>query len=251
MDLDQTLSQVDELIAVGDAGRAEALLMAAFPDPARAPAEGQHSWSALRTLQQRPQDAEKFMRKAVELEPNSLRHNIALGHLLASTGNHTGAADAYANAMRIDRTWPGLATVYALETFACARFGEAEKAARYWIETGPSSLAWDTLSCALREQNKFQEALAAAEQGMRIDPEDARPRHSRAAALLKLGRNEDALKVLDSLTAQGVSSPAVYLNRGTALKNLKRNKEAAAAFAEGVSRYPTDLALKQAAASTR
>lgn len=251
MDLDQTLAQVDKLIAAGDAGGAEAALMAAFPDPSKAPAEVQHSWSSVRMLQRRVEDAEKFLRKATELEPQSLRHQIALGHLRASIGNHVGAVEAYAAAMRIDRSWPGLVTVYALECFAAGRYEESEKAARYWIEVAPNAFAWDTLSCALREQNKAQEALSAAEQAVRLEPKDARPRHSQAAALVKLGRNEEALKILDALMAEGVNGPAVYLNRGTALKNLKRTKEAAAAFAEGASRHPTNQALKQAAASTR
>lgn len=251
MSMEETLKEADRFIGMKDALGAERVLEAAWPNINTAPAEVQHTWANVRVLQGRYPEAEQLLRNAARLEPESQRHAIALGHLLVTTGNHKGAAEAYAAAMRLDRDWPGLAGVYALATYRSGNFAEAEKAARYWIEKAPSAEAWDTLSGALREQGKGAEALAAADEALRVDPRNNGAHNSRAAALLKLGRPQDALEVLNGLIANGVSAPAIYLNRGKALEAMKRQAEAAANYADGASRFPGDRALQQAAASSR
>jgi tetratricopeptide (TPR) repeat protein len=247
MTTEDTLTQADQLLNKGDAAGAERVLSSAWPDRAAAPAEALHTWAMVRFQQKRLGEAELLLRDAARLEPQSLRHQIALGHLLMAANNSVGAVDAYAAAMRIDRNWPGLAAVYARSVYSIGRYDEAEKAARFWIEVAPNAAAWDTLSCALRMLNRDKEALAAAEEALKLSPNDAGATHSRGAALLKLGRAQEALALFDALLAGGVDGPAVHLNRGKALLALKREREARDAFAEGVRRFPADKDLQAAA----
>ena len=247
MDTEQILTQAERQIANGDTNGAERTLLTAWPDLNRAPGDAQHALAGVRIAQRRYQEAEELLRSAARAEPTSLRHQIALGHLLAGGDDHVGATEAYANAMRINPNWPGLIVDYAMACYKSGRYDEAEKAALHWIAAEPSAAAHDTLSCALRAQGKPQEALAAADDALRINPNHAGALHSRAAALLALGRHQDALSILDSLIGGGVQGPSLYLNRGKALLALKREREAAETFAEGARRYPADNELQRAA----
>ncbi|MBI3437316.1 MAG: hypothetical protein HY054_01450, partial [Proteobacteria bacterium] len=75
--------------------------------------------------------------------------------------------------------------------------------------------------------------------------------HARALSLADLGRNEEALRVFDSLARRGVEQPAVWLSRGVALLSLARDADAEAMFADGVRRWPLDQGLQHGLASVR
>src|SRR5690606_9432979 len=91
----------------------------------------------------------------------------------------------------------------------------------------------------------------AADEALKLEPVSAHARHSRAVALNRLGRNEEALALYDELVARGVAAPALWLNRGVALLALTRDREAEAAFADGVGRWPLDRGLQNALANVR
>ncbi|OQW62012.1 MAG: hypothetical protein A4S17_08195 [Proteobacteria bacterium HN_bin10] len=134
---------------------------------------------------------------------------------------------------------------------AAGRFAEAERLARLLVLQAPSGDAYEVLAGALRRQDRFEEALAASAAGLKASPGDAVLQHGRAQALSRLGRYQDALVDFDELTRRGVSAPALWLNRGVALLGLTRSADAEAAFADGVRRWPQDLGLHNALASTR
>src|SRR5690242_11429960 len=77
----------------------------------------------------------------------------------------------------------------------------AERSARRLIFEAPSAEAYDILSCALRGQERFSQALSASDQALKLDPRDVPARHNRALALTRLGRSEEALEVFDALMA--------------------------------------------------
>jgi len=247
MDIEAILVEAERILQTGDYDAAERVLTAYWPDPTTAPAEALHTMALIRLNQNRPAETEQLLRKAVELEPQSLRHNIALGHFLLEQNDDAGATDVYAAAMRIDRTWPELSTTYARAAYRSGRHDEAEKAARYAIELAPSAVAFDVLSCALRAKGKAKDALAAADEALRLAPQNPGAQHSRGAALLDLGKANEALAVFDSMLSTGADGPALRLGRGKALRSLKRDREAAEAFAEGARRFPNDRDLQAAA----
>ncbi|MBS0384925.1 MAG: tetratricopeptide repeat protein [Proteobacteria bacterium] len=134
---------------------------------------------------------------------------------------------------------------------AAGRAGEAEPMARALTIGAPSPEAFELLSLALRAQGKADKALAAAEDGLRLDLGNVRLAHARGLALTELGRNEEALRTFDSLARRGLEQPPVWLSRGVALLNLARDADAEAMFADGVRRWPQDQGLHHGLASVR
>jgi predicted Zn-dependent protease len=238
MNAEQALTQAETAANRGDVAAAERTLRQMWPDMAKAPGDAMHLMATLRIREGKTADAEHLLRGAARAEPTSLRHQIALGHLLTGAGNHAGAADAYAEALRIDQKWPGLRAVYAQACYQAGRHEDAEMAARRLVKEAPSADAWDMLSAALRAQNKGKEALDAAEQALRFDANHHNGLNSRGAALLLLNRDKEALEVFDALAAQGVHAPVLALNRGAALEKLGRKAEAQAVYADAAQRWP-------------
>ncbi|MBC7768782.1 MAG: tetratricopeptide repeat protein, partial [Phycisphaerales bacterium] len=171
MDTDQVLSAAEQALARGDVDAGEREITAAWPDISAAPAEARHILGAIRGVQGKLAEGEQLIRSAIADEPQSLRHRIALGHLYAGGDAHGPAAEAYAEALRIDPAWAGLRLSYAIALYKAGRHAEAETAARQAAQEAPSGEAWDTLSCALRAQGKHADALKAAEAALALRPE--------------------------------------------------------------------------------
>lgn len=232
------LSKAEEHLAAGDSAAAERALSAEWRDIKTAPAEAKHAMAMVRAHQKRFADAEQLLRGALTDEPQSLRHNIALGHILTLSENPTKASEAYAAAYRIDPEWPGLLNNYVTACYGAGRYDEAEKGARLMITKAPTAGAWDLLSCSLRGQGRAQEALDAANEALLTNPNHVGALHSQGAALLKLGRASDALKAFDQVEASGGSGAALSFNRAAALEKLGKPKEAKAVLEDAARRWP-------------
>lgn len=251
MSADQVLEEAEAILRRGDALGAERKLATLWADTSTAPGAALHLLGAIRRLQRRVPDAERYFRRAIAAEPNVARHRFALGELLASVQLHGDAADAFAQAFRLDPESLPTARAFTRSALAAGRGADAERVARALTIAAPSAESWNFLASALRAQDKLEEALEAAEQAVASDPNDAAAVHTRATILTRIGRNEDALAALNTLSARGVTAPAIVFTRGTALFNMTRAAEAEAAFAEGVARWPADANLHTALANAR
>lgn len=251
MAAEQALSTAEEAGRRGDFAGAERALTAEWPTQAQMPGDALHILAMIRFGQGRTDEAAKLMKSATAIEPNSLRHHVALGHIAHKLEDHGTSAAAFGEAMRIDMKWPGLIYAYALSCYRCGNYKESELAAREMLKTDATPEAYDTLSCALRAQGKTEEALTAAEEGATLAPENTAIQHTRGAALLQLGRAQEALDIFDQLQAGGLQAPAVWLNKGKALASLKRQSDAIAAYSEGARRWPNHKDLQKALAEAR
>jgi len=201
---------------------------------------------ANRALQQgRIDDAEKLLRGAVQADPQSITSHVALATVLAQREQYGAAADSYANAMRIDRNRNGLALAYAISCFRAERYDEAEKSARFALQAQPSVGAHDTLASVLREQGKLPEALAAAEEALRLAPGNVVALNTKGTILLAMGRAADALAIFEGLSNSLPDAPGVVLNRGAALEKLGRAQDAQRLFTEAAARWPNFAALQR------
>lgn len=245
-----SIDQAELSLHNGDPGGAERVLTQAYPDMSRAPGDAQHVMALVRMAQGRGNEAEQLMRGAINAEPNSLRHHIALGHILVAQKNDVGAVDAYINAAKIDPNWPGLALVISQAYYRLERFSDAERAARQ-ANAKPSAATWEALSKALRAQGKWQDALAAAEEALKLDWQDANAQHAKAAALMGLNRPQDALVIFEDLTGRGLDIPVLQMNRGAALEALGRKDEARAVYVEAARRWPNLPNLQDRVAAAR
>lgn len=127
----------------------------------------------------------------------------------------------------------------------------AEAIARSLTSQTPSAESFELLASVLRAQERLEEALAAADQAVALDPQSAMAVHARAFILGRLGRYSEALPIYDQLLARGVVQAPVWLNRGMALLGLARDGEAEAFLADGVRRWPQDQGLQNSLASVR
>jgi tetratricopeptide (TPR) repeat protein len=248
MSQEAALDQADLCLANGDPSGAERALTQAFPDITRAPPEVQHSMAMVRMAQGNPPQAERLMRGALMAEPNSLRHTIALGHILSAQYNDTGALEAYTTAERIDPKWPGLNVAISQTLYRLQRYSEAEQAARRGAGSAASS---EALSNALRAQGKSREALAAADDALTYDWQNVDAQHARAAALMELGRPQEALDIFNDLIGRGIDLPVLQMNKGAALEALGRKADARAIYDDAARKWPNLPNLQDRLAAAR
>jgi tetratricopeptide (TPR) repeat protein len=249
MDSEQVLDAADNAYKQGDIGAAERLLLEAWPSMADAPPDARHLLGRMRFQQKRYEEGEALLRSAIRSEPNSLRHHIALGHWLSDTFNPEGAFEAYAEALRIDRSWPGLLQRYAHVAYRAGRYPEAEAAAREVLAEHPTDVdAWDTLSGALREQNKAKEALEAADKALQHAPGHMSARHSRGAALAAMGKHREALETYEAMVREGIRTPRLWLSRAAVLEKSGKRSDADKVIDEAARLWPQHPRVKKALA---
>lgn len=247
----EVLELAERALKQSNAPAAEQALLRRWPDIAKAPPDAIHALGAVRTQQERWGEAEQLFRAALRGAPNALRHHVALGHTLFAAGKFSEAADAFDGGLRIDPRWPGLALVFARAAYEAGRHQEAERAARHALNEAPSADAWDVLSGVLRALGKTEDARSAAKEALRLDPNHIGAHNSLGAALLILGRAQEAMPLFDALLAVGVVSPVLWLNRGAALEMLDRRPEAEAVYADAAARWPNMPNLQQQLAARR
>ncbi len=84
---------------------------------------------------------------------------------------------------------------------------------------------WLDEAQALHEAKRFEEALAANEQALRLDPNDGEAHFQKALILAKLGRSDEALSAGESAARLYLHRTAAYRIKATILLELKRYKE--------------------------
>lgn len=247
----EVLRKAEQLLAAGEALASERVLATLWADTTNAPAAALHLLGLIRKAQGRVADAERYFRRAIAVAPEAPDWRAALGDLLAGAGFPAAAADAYAEASRLS---PGDVTIHRRRVRALieAKHGEeAERVAREFVKTVVSAEACTILANALRANEKFEAALEASNEALKLNASDAAASHGKGVALARLGRNEEALAAFDDLLQRGVRDPALYVQRGAALMNLARADEAEAVFEHGAHQWPGDQNLQHALATTR
>jgi tetratricopeptide (TPR) repeat protein len=91
---------------------------------------------------------------------------------------------------------------------------------------------------ALAKLRRTDEALAAFDRALAIDPQDAEAHNYRGLALAQLGRTDEALTVFDCALAIDPQDARIHYSRGVVLAKLGRMHEALAAFDEALKINP-------------
>jgi len=98
-----------------------------------------------------------------------------------------------------------------------------ERAMAVVTDAGKSwPMGWNFKSTMLFRLGRFEEAIAAAEEAIRLKPDIFESRINKANALNALGRYEEALAMYAEAGALRPSDPSVRFNRAFALLNLGR-----------------------------
>ena len=81
---------------------------------------------------------------------------------------------------------------------------------------------------ALKNLERYDEALLYFDQALRIDPKDALALNNKANTLCSMGREYDAIKCFDAALAIDPGDAYALYNKANALKSLGRPQEAKA-----------------------
>jgi predicted O-linked N-acetylglucosamine transferase (SPINDLY family) len=96
------------------------------------------------------------------------------------------------------------------------------------------------LGMTLEAQDRLQDALAAYDRAIALDPDNAGAWNNRGNILRRTGRLEDAVASLDRAVALAPRHAAPLTNRGNTLLTLNRHAEAAADFRRLLEMAPGD-----------
>lgn len=159
---------------------------------------------------------------------------------LAAGGQIEQARDRYAQICQLAphraRFWLRLAELQ----FDLERFTDALRALEYALRLEPgNSAALLLASAALLETGDYQRASQLADQVANLgDGNRLAALSNKSAALLRLGRFDDALTAADAALAADENQATAHSNRGSALFGLGRNEEALAAFDQALALRP-------------
>jgi tetratricopeptide (TPR) repeat protein len=127
-------------------------------------------------------------------------------------------------------------TLYGLK-----RNEEAVAAYEQAIRLDPNyAAAYNNKGIALNELKRNEEAVAAYEQAIRLDPNDTAAYNNKGNALNGLKRYEEALTAYEQAIHLDPNYALAYNNKGNALNGLKRYEEALAACEQALRLDPSD-----------
>jgi serine/threonine protein kinase/Flp pilus assembly protein TadD len=188
---------------------------------------GYRGWYIRRGLalsrQNEPQLACADFDEALRLRPGDrdTLTNRALGRLVLGK-----LADAEHDLTRVLASGPALARVHLMRAWARALAGN--KAGQQQDEAAAEQLPpTDEISWIARGAKRApHEALADYEQALKLNPRSLAAREAKAHMLSKLGRTEDAVRVLDTALALFPEHAPARAARGTLLAHLGRRDDA-------------------------
>jgi eukaryotic-like serine/threonine-protein kinase len=175
-------------------------------------------------------------KRAFELDPSSYEASVALALAYRATSQvdrwRTAAHDAIAINPRFSEAYALLGDSYADNAYyGCGRDRDSRLAVSYFrqaLRLDPTIIAYHyNFSGALRWAGRFDEALEAANEGIRVHPSNRPMRRGAARALVALGRMDDAERMLREAMAD--DGPTAEDQIQLAIIDLKRGRLEAAA----------------------
>jgi len=199
---------------------------------------GLHLWNRYRSGRGLPRpadldEAERELRKAVELDPTRPRSRLALGQLLAERKK----VDEAVEQLRQAATLAGGDPAYAYDLGLALRLQGDREGAEAQLR---AALAGDpkhgqarrALGLILREKGDLEGAALELRLSVAERPGDAQGRNVLGSVLLKLGDLEGAIDEYRQATRLDPRLAEAYVNFGQALLKAGRKDEARAALAE-------------------
>jgi Flp pilus assembly protein TadD len=174
--------------------------------------------------------AEQQFQRAVVLRPKWASGWKALGTVYAATGRHLKAQEPFLKACELDRREPDACYYLARNHYLLNQFDEALERFRSLLGDDPQpwrihngiGLALEGLGRIGEAERAFGRAIER-ERGRASPNED--PRINLGNLLLRSGRIEDSLAVLERAVAAKPNSPRAHFELGKLLQQQNRNEE--------------------------
>ncbi|MGA7992205.1 MAG: tetratricopeptide repeat protein, partial [Thermoanaerobaculia bacterium] len=187
--------------------------------------------------------AQQAAGRAMTLDPELPEAQVTLGEILTATGRSREAITVIRKALERDpdRVPAILALAAALQE--AQDLGGAEETLRRLVELRPTAWSgFNRLGALYFRTSRYEKAVQAFRRAIALNPVPAGPdvapaQQNLGAALLRLGRFEEARAALDEAT-RIAPLPHAYSNLGVAQYLLGRFPEAAASFQRAVDLAP-------------
>lgn len=226
-----------DLLNRGDASGAEQVLTPVFNE-LWGDASVWHLMGLIKQAQKKPQEAERYLRRAVAEALTEGTYYNDLGVSLQARGEFVEAQKIFraAAALMPMQPAPRVNLVHCL--ISLGDMGEAERETRAYIAALPGPEAWTLLGQVQRHQGRYEDALASADEALRFAPRMRGLRHNRGIALEKLGRTEEALTIFEALAREDLETPELALNFARTLYHQHRTEDAEKVLEECIKYWP-------------
>jgi len=186
----------------------------------------------------------RLSERSVELDDSDGWAWTQYGHALRLSGEYEKALDAYRHAEEFGQREVGK-TGRAEVLKALERYDDALAAYEEAIRLHPAdAFAKTGRAEVLKALERYDDALAAYEEAIRLHPADAVAKTGRAEVLKALERYDDALAAYEEAIRLYPADAVAKNGRAEVLKALERYDDALAAYEEAIRLHPADAVAK-------
>ncbi len=171
-------------------------------------------------------DAAVAAERALDLEPDFAPAHLQLGEIFQELGWHETAADSYRLALAADPQAPAARYLLVKCLADAGRLRAAEDEARSFLAQDETARLCLVLGEVLQRQRRGQEALAAYDRAVEIEPRLADAHARRASLLYQLGQYEEAVRAGRAALEIDANHPEAH--RWLSLANIARQDYLAA-----------------------
>jgi tetratricopeptide (TPR) repeat protein len=164
---------------------------------------------------------------AIKLQPDYFEAHAAMGLTLLETGRPIGAVKHFREAVRLRPNLPGARRNLGNALMQTDSHAEAIKEYEEALRLEPNHAAtYNSLAVALQQAGRVDEAIKNYEAALRLQPDDAAVHSNLAIALDEKGNHEDAIKHLNQALQIQPANASIHANLGDLLVRLGRLPEA-------------------------
>lgn len=174
--------------------------------------------------------SEQALSKLNEIDPNSVWVHEVSGEIMESMKNFDGALLEYKKAVEIAPQQPGLHYSLGNAYWSLQSWDAATQQFRAELVNDSSNCLaqWKLGNIILEQHSDAAEALGDIEKALAMCPNLVQARVDRGRALLKLDRNEEAMKDLQTAEKTSPEEPSIHFLLAQAYRALGRTKDAQA-----------------------
>jgi protein O-GlcNAc transferase len=229
-----TLDQALHFHGAGDLTRASALYQQILDsDPTNA--DALHLLGVVAHQRGEHEDAVTKIRQAIRINPGVAEYHNNLGEALRALGQVTAATAAYREALRLRADFVEVHNNLGLALHQQGELAHAAMSFQRALALKPDAETFCNLGNVLRDQNAWDDAIAAYERALMLDPEFAEALNNCGAALKQQGKAAEAVELYQRAIALRPDYAEAYYNLGVALDDRGHRREAVTAYRRAIT----------------
>jgi tetratricopeptide (TPR) repeat protein len=174
--------------------------------------------------------SEEALAKLNKIDADSVWVHEISGEIMESMKNYDGALLEYKKAVELAPEQANAHFLLGGAYWSLARWKEAAKEFETVVSSDPGNCTahWKMGNALLEQYESPEEALGSVTQALEMCPNLVQARVDRARALMRLDRNEEAVKDLQVAKKTNPDEPNIHFLLGQALRSLGRTNESRA-----------------------